>query len=160
MNRTTLIITITMVFMGLLPSCSSLVLRSGPNARKYDNPQRAFSREEVIQDLGPPTQTQNYSPAKLLAEITRASFSDHRPQPSQKHLRVSTVDKHVLRGHLEDYKAVFVTQGLATYTLGLSELLFLPLAIRDVASSRGDTHTLIMAYGADDLLVAHDLQSP
>ena len=71
--------------------------------------------------------------------------------------RVGVIDEYVLRGHIENYKDTSGTSGLAIITLGVSELVFLPVAVADAISTARDVHHLYMAYSPSNILVAHHL---
>ena len=141
----------------LQAGCSSAVLSRGPDVGQYSSLSRTFTRAAVIHQLGQPASTTAFRQPRSVAALAAQKHPAFQGSISNRSARVSVIDKYVLRGHIENYKDVYATNGLAIMTLGISELVFLPVAISDAVSTAGDVHHLYMAYSPSNILVAHHL---
>lgn len=135
----------------LLGGCSSLIFRRGPDINQYHR-LASFTRADVVRNLGAPRSYKLINPPISLRTFQKGENSS---------LRVARIDEYLLRGHVMDqsaFKDAWATSVLGAATLGLSELIFLPCAIGDIAQSWNDVHLLTMYYSPAEVLVGHELR--
>jgi len=138
-------------------SCSSAILSRGPDVGRYAATGKTFTRATVVDQLGTPTSSTRFQQPRLVSDFVAEGHPAFQGIISNSSARVGLVDEYVLRGRIENNKDTSVTGGLAIITLGLSEFVFVPLAVADAISTVRDSHHLYMVYSPADILVAHHL---
>ena len=124
---------------------------------RYSAAGKTFTRSAVINQLGTPTSTTRLQQPRLVSDFVAEGHPAFQGCIFNKYSRVGLVDEYVLRGRIENDKDTAVTGGLAIITLGLSELVFVPVAVADAISTVRDNHRLYMVYSPADILVANHL---
>ncbi len=139
--------------------CSSAIRGRGPKVYRYSS-NRDFSREVVLKELGTPESSTTFRNARTAAVLKaqgNPAFADYTGRSS---VRVAVVDRYIFKGPVLDnaaFKDSYGMGGFAVMTLGLSELIFLPIAIVDAISTAGSVHHFYMAYSPANALVAYRL---
>jgi hypothetical protein len=139
--------------------CSALLCRSGKPLDRFQGQPgcdtRPPLRAEVLRQLGQPVSTRVLHPPKTFRQLAAEGvILSPPPRPNSNGItRLDRVDEFRFRGKVftrSDRFAYGIYLGAAQWTLGVSEILFFPMALSDCIQQRRRVTSLVVLYAPND----------